>query len=293
MALTGDPMVENEQEALTLEEKATGDGEKKYLIKGTRLQHEDGSIEQTKMFDILSIPLDDYSDLEFSETEVKRMRMHVMKMKTGIQAMAPLLCMGPVKCPFRLRCPLVDKSILIPGTTNVNLAGQNIRSFPIMRQCIFEREYLEHQRKGYIREYEADVNSPTEMGMINKLAELDLYDYRATVLLANGDSLGEGTDLLKDQMAGTNEDGRAVTKTEIHPILELKSKIQKMKGEILEAMVGTRREQYKQAVALRQQDGNDPSTMISSLRDMIDKVQAKKVEVIDAEFREVEEKTDE
>ena len=96
--------------------------EKMYRLKGSLIKREDGTFEPTKMFDILEIPLDDYSDIEFTESEVKRIRMHVMKLKTGIQAMAPLLCPGPVKCPFRYRCPIVDRDIRTLNGTEIGRA---------------------------------------------------------------------------------------------------------------------------------------------------------------------------
>ena len=65
-------------------------GISKFKIKGMLVERPDGTIERTKMFDILEVPLDDYSDLEFTLDEIRRLRMHIMKMRTGIQAMAPL-----------------------------------------------------------------------------------------------------------------------------------------------------------------------------------------------------------
>jgi hypothetical protein len=266
-----------------LEEKVDSKGEKKYLIKGSLLRRADGTIVPTKMFDILSIPLDDYSDLEFSEQEVKRMRMHVMKMKTGIQAMAPCLCSGPVKCVFHYRCPIVDRSIRTADGNDIDFARQDIKKFPILRQCLFEREYLEYQRRSYIEEYDVDTESPTEMGLVNKLAELDLYEYRTTLVLAQGDKEGEGKDLLKYQVSGSTPDGAILMRQEVHPVFELKERLHRMREAILQSMVGTRREQYKQAAALKKSDGDDPSSVISALRDKV--MQLSMPPVIDAEFR--------
>jgi len=255
-------------------------GEKTYCIKGSMMKREDGSMEPTKMFDILEIPLDDYSDIEFTEAEVRRIRMHVMKLKTGIQAMAPLLCSGPVKCPFRYRCPIVDRNIKTLDGRDINFTNQNIKKFPLLRQCIFERELLDFQRRRYIEEYDADVESPTEMGMVNKLAELDLFDMRATMVLAHGDDKGEGINLLKQQVTSVSMDGQEITRMETHPAFELKEK----REDILKSMVGTRREQYKQAAALKKQDFSDPSTNVAGLRERL--VQIEKETAIDAEFTE-------
>jgi len=272
-------MVERET---SKEEKDTGT----YKIKGTLVEYGDGTIQKTKMFDILDVPLDDYSDLEFSLEEVRRMRMHVMKMRTGVQAMAPILCVGSVKCVFRHRCPIVDRNIRTPDG-EIDFRNQNVKSFPILRQCPLERDFLDFKRNQYIDEYEIDVDSPTEMGMINKLAELDLYDYRTTLVLANGDDKGEGVDLLKKQVTGTSITGEKMMRLEAHPAFELKERIQKMRENILEAMVGTRRERYKQAAALKQQDTDDPSTSVADLRERIAKLEHETA--IDAEFTDIAE----
>jgi hypothetical protein len=250
------------------------------------IHREDGSIGPTKMFEILDIPLDDYSDIEFSESEVRRIRMHVMKMKTGIQAMAPILCSGPVKCPFRYRCPIVDRNIRTPDGKDIDFHNQDIKKFPLLRQCLWEKELLDFQRRRYIEEYDVNVDSPTEMGMVNKLAELDLYEMRATMILAHGDDKSEGLDLLKQQTTGISITGETTKRMEIHPAFELKERIQRARGEILKSMVGTRREKYKQAAALKQSDYSDASSAAAALKDRI--TQIEKEAIIDAEYVEQE-----
>ena len=265
-----------------LEEKKS----KMYKIKGQLIEYADGTTEKTKMFEILDIPLDDYSDLEFNESEVRRIRMHVMKMKTGIQAMAPILCSGPVKCPFRYRCPIVDRSITTPDGQDIDFRKQDIKKFPLLRMCIFESEFLDFKRKQYIDEYGVDVGSPTELGMVNKLAELDLYEYRATLVLAHGDDKGEGMDLLKHQVTGSTMTGDVITRMELHPAFELKEKIHKMREDILKSMVGTRREQYKQAVALKKSITTDASSHLADLRERILSIEKESGTVVDAEYTE-------
>ena len=56
--------------------------------------------------------------------------------------------------------------------------------------------------------------------------------------------------------------------------------------EILNALVGTRREKYKKEAALKQRDVADPSTVQSDLRKKLDSLTT--VAVIDAEFTEEE-----
>jgi hypothetical protein len=257
-----------------------------YSIKDKLMRTEEGELVPTAMFDFLEVPLDDYSDLKFTLEEVRRVRMHAMKMRTGIQAMAPIMCLGPVKCPFGLRCPIVDRSLRL-ASGNIDLSGQDIKKFPLMRQCIFERDFLDFKRKQYMEEYEVNMESPTELGLVNKLAELDLYEYRATLVLAHGDDRGEGMDLLKAQESGSSATGETLHRLELHPAFELKERLHKMREAILTSMVGTRREQYKQAAALKLAEGKDPSSATSALRDRI--IQLENEGVIDAQFTETKE----
>lgn len=262
--------------------------EKRFKIKGGLIKADDGTEVPTKMFDILELELDDYSDLDYSLEQVRRMRMHAMKMRTGIQAMAPALCLGPVKCPFRMRCPIVDRTKR-HSDGKINFHTQEVRSFPLMRQCPFERDFIEFKRRQYMEEFDIDVESPSaiDMGMINKLAELDLYEYRATLLLANGDDKGEGLDLLKDVVTSVSPQGDLIMQTQIHPAFELKEKLQKQRDNILQSMVGTRREKYKKEAALKRKEVEDPSTVVADLRARMADID-KGSQIIDAEFTENE-----
>jgi hypothetical protein len=239
--------------------------DKVYKIRGSLVEMPDGTLEHTKAFDFLQVPLDDYSDLEFTYPEIRRMHMHIMKMKTGIQAMAPILCAGAVKCIFRYRCPIVDRTILTEDGMDIDFSKQNVKKFPLLRQCLIERDFIDFKRAEYIEEYRIDGSSPTELGMVNRLAELDLYEYRIALIFANGDFDGEGQDLLKSQVSGVTPSGKPLTKMEIHPAFELKEKIQRMRDNILEAMIGTRREKLKQASLLRDAMVSDVSVNMASL----------------------------
>lgn len=261
---------------------------KKYKIKGSLVESPDGSIEKTKVFDFLQVPLDDYSDLEFTYDEVKRMQMHMIKMKTGVQAMAPLLCSGPVRCPFRYRCPIIDRSILTVDGDDIDFRKQDIKKFPLLRQCCFEREYFDSKRLEYLEEYHVNTESPTEVGMVNRLAELDLYEYRLALLFANGDHNGEGQDFLKEQISGVTPAGRPMTKTEIHPAFELKEKIHRMRDRILEAMIGTRREKLKQASLLRDVATTDISVNMAALSKRLELLSVSD-DTIEVEFSETPE----
>ena len=254
----------------------------KFKMDGTAVTV-DGKLTKTRYFQFLEIPLDDYSDLEFSPQEIARIRSHIMNMRTGLQAMAPMFCGGPKKCPVIFRCPFRQQ-------TELDREKMDPKKFPIGRQCIIEREFLLHKRREYFEEYDVDPNSPTEIGLVNKLAELDMYEYRATLMLAHGDEGlgGQGQDLLKEQTTAVTPQGRELKRVELHPAWELKEKIQKQRMEILSALVGTRKEKYKKQAATKTLEVKDPSTKQAQLTSKLNKmIEASQPEVIDAEHEEV------
>lgn len=70
-------------------------------LSGTAINNT-GQMTQHKYFDFLGIDLDDYSDIEYTPEEAKRIRGHLAKMSTGSTAMVPMIC-SP-NCPFRDTC---------------------------------------------------------------------------------------------------------------------------------------------------------------------------------------------
>ena len=256
----------------------------KYYLNGTAMTV-DGKMTKTDYFKFLEIPLDDYSELSYTPKQIARIRSHIMNMRSGLQAMAPMFCGGPIKCPIIFRCPFRQQH-------EMRREDMDPKNFPVGRQCIIEREFLIHKRREYFQEYDVDVDSPTEIGLINKLAELDMYEYRATLILAHGDdgTGGIGQNLLKEQVIAVTPQGNELKRTEIHPAWELKEKIQKQRMDILQALVGTRREQYKKQAATKQSEFNDPSNRQSDLMKKLDNLMNKQDTVIDVEVKDIEPK---
>lgn len=262
---------------------------KLYRLHGGMVELPDGTLTKSKMMDVFGIPLDDYSDIRLTQSEMRRIRWHAEKMKYGFQAMAPILCLGPVKCIFRLRCPIIDRSITT-ANGEIDFAKQDAKKFPLARQCFVEGDFLTWKRQAYIDEFEIDIESPTELGMVNKLAELDLYEYRATLVLAHGDSDGEGMNLMKNQVTGATVRGDEITRLEEHPAFILKDKLHRQRMDILNALVGTRKEKYKKEVAMKQRDFKDPSSIQSDLRTRLEGLG--NGSIIDVDFKESETKTE-
>lgn len=275
-------MVEDNDDKEPTVEETPVEQEKLYHLHGGLVERPDGTLEKSKMMDVFGVPLDDYSDIRLTQSEMRRVRWHGEKLKYGFQAMAPITCLGPVRCPFKLKCPIIDKNIKMPNG-ETNFSGQNIRKFPLARACPIENDFLVWKRQAYLDEFDADIESPTELGLINKLAELDLYDYRITLVLGSGDHEGEGMDLMKNQITGATTTGDVITRLEEHPAVALKDKLHKQRMEILDSLVGTRHAKYKREAALKQKLTKDPSSTQSDLKTRLEKLNNEAA--VDVEFQ--------
>lgn len=210
----------------------------------------DGSITTTKLFEYLDIPLDDYSDIEMTPDEATRFINHVKRMKTGVAAFVPKLCPGNRVCAMRERCPFQER-------------------FPLGRACPLEISYIAAQTKSYVESLGVDPGSPYEMALVNTLVENDLFDYRANLTLSSD---SEGQSLLKTQTM-QNEKGGISEVIVPHPILTIKDNIHKKRLSILEALAVTRKEQYKEAAALKKKSTGDASQEQAKMRKLVEKLQ--------------------
>jgi hypothetical protein len=247
----------------------------------------DVPLTKDKMLEIIGMNMSTHPANNMSLAAKRRLRATIFNLRTGIQAVTPAVCTGPVKCPFAHKCPIVDRDIRDSHTREVDMIHQDADDFPIGDECIVEKAILNVKRRDYIEEYEVDPTSPTEIGMANKLAELDLLEMRVSLVLSGGDDNGEGVNLLKKQITGLDRDNNPISRLEIHPAWELKERIQKQRDSILLSMIGTRREQYKRDAAMKERIINDPSSKVSELKAAIIQNRNKGEEdIIDAEFTE-------
>ena len=73
---------------------------------------------------------------QLSPKKKQRVWGAVRRLKTGLHAIAPIVCMGPEKCIFYERCPVPDR----------DSAGQIVRGptsdYPIGRSCVLETYYM-------------------------------------------------------------------------------------------------------------------------------------------------------
>lgn len=192
--------------------------------------------------------LDDYSDLQFSPEEAKRITSHLQKLSTGSTAMVPMYCAGP-QCIFASRCPL-----------------QMMGKAPLNRQCLIETELLKDWIIKYFDEYDIDPNNFTEVAYINELAEIEIYLMRLNMSIAKV----ENSELVIDQVAGFATDGTPIIQKQLSPFMEQKERLQNRRSKIIKLMVGDRQEKYKKEAALKIKLDKDPSQQMAAARQKLE-----------------------
>lgn len=169
------------------------------------------------------------------DEKLTRIKKSINRIQTGIHASAPLTCLGPDNCPFIKKCPIptIDmRGVLDKG---------NPDDYPLGKECIMEKFYVEQKIVDYLKYLDVDPNNPVEMSIVNELALIDLYKNRCLFVLANGDRKGEGRDFLMVDVTGFNENGDRAETTKLHPVIEMIDKLEKRRERWLERLMETRK----------------------------------------------------
>lgn len=204
-----------------------------------------GKIERTDFFNFLNMDLSDYSNVELTAEEATTFKNTVMRLKYGVSAAIPLLCSGP-KCLHQI-CPF-----------------HTSKKYPLTKQCPVEFRLIQTLTQGYIEDLGVDPDNASEMTLVNKLVECDIIELRANSGLSGGNDEEAGT-LLKT-IISESDNGTHKEEVKLHPLLEAKEKMTRIKMNILDAFVATRREKYKKAAATKTDDNLDASQVLSQLK---------------------------
>ena len=236
-------------------------------LDGTKIT-KDGEKEDTRFFDFLELPLGDYSNIQLTPEQSIRLRNFAVRMKYGTCAMIPLICAG-TKCPIKAQCPFTMAS-----------------NWPIGQGCPIEANYIKTKTVDYMQDFKVDPDSATEMSMVNRLIEIDIMDFRSNVGLAGGVD-GEAQTLLQRIVMMGGEG--STEQLQVHPLLDIKDRLQKQRMQILEAMAHTRKERYKKAAALHQRDDEDAAHALSAMREQYKRLQKEGTTAISEIKKEAEE----
>lgn len=176
-----------------------------------------------------------YKDLHITPQSAARMRSHLAAIKHGTYASVPLICKGYDSCPIRSSCWFAVKR----DNGTVDLATSK---FPLLQPCPVEASILQVKVKQYCSENFHNLNhiTPTIISLATKLAELDIYEIRVNMLLSQGDSFGEGRDLMQEAVLSNDLHGNPVkTAMKEHPAFALKERFQKMRSQLMKELLSS------------------------------------------------------
>jgi hypothetical protein len=203
----------------------------------------EGNETSTDFFAFLALPEDHKAKLDkvFTPEQALKFRNHIVTMRIGTSAAIPRLCSGP-RCPVKT-CPFhIEKNWILA------------------EPCPLELALIVSWTKGYVYDLNINPSDRTEMVQVNKLVECDIIDYRANIGLAVDE---EAQTLLRLDTSI----GPVTSETlNVHPLIEVKDRVHKVRQQVLEGLAATRKERYRRAQALKQTEGEGVGDYLSRLK---------------------------
>jgi len=239
-------------------------------------------------FKFLGIPLTRY-EFDMDETTAMSFKNSIISLKTGLHARVPMVCPGGVRCPVGRQCDFTKFKVdsngtKIPGPDGLPVIDSQTSEWPLFQPCPYESSLIAMRVQDLCLEYGVDPTDPTnitDMSTISKLAELDIYDARASQVLAN-------EAIILDETTGFEMHGehREITAKRLHPAFEIKEKIHRMRSDLVRSMVGDRQSKVKAQAALGSAQKSTLTDMMSQLKRKILETSVQNV-ILEAEVIEI------
>lgn len=225
----------------------------------------DGRIFKTRAADKLELDEERYNNYLLTREELNRVEKYMRNLRWGINAVVPVVCTGE-QCPFKADCPyfMIGKA-------------------PVGLPCLVEEDILEYYTEAFAYEYGVLEDSPTDKLLVQELAELMVYEMRVTRIL----SKAANAELTQIDTVGYDSEGEPIKQETIHRAWEIKERCKNRRMKIFDALVGTRREQYKKAAALKEKGGEDIASMSSELSELIRDIKKRKINQQDIQEAEI------
>ena len=202
----------------------------------------------------LSPILDNYlpDGLTLTEDEKKMVSHGMRNLSTGLRSSMPISCYGD-KCPFKLQCPL-----------------HQIGKAPVGKACPVESMLLDLYTKRYLDEFKVDSDLMSEVTTMTMLAATHVLEMRAFMLLGKDDD--ENPDGLIKNVVGFNNDDEPIVQLQEHPAYNQIERAWRWRRNLLESLVGTRKEKYKRDSAVGDLAHDSVSTSAADLKSTIEKI---------------------
>jgi len=200
------------------------------------------------------------------------------RIRTGLHAVAPIMCLGAAKCPFIERCPIPERG------PNQELQLGADSNYPIGQECILEKFFMQQKIIEYVEHLNVDPGNPVEMSIVNELALIDLYKNRSLMIMAVGDKSGQGRDFMRVDVIGFNEAGDRAETAKLHPAVDMLDKLEKRREKWLEKLMETRKSKADWLIKI----GNPQSESkilaeIQGLREAISQLETTEVRQIETD----------
>lgn len=195
---------------------------------------------RAQLLNSLSSYHDEYEDVIslLPERKQKALTNKLASLNFSAAATAPIVCLGPDKCPFFNQCPIGD------GITKEKKPIYNKdAAFPIGKHCILERAYLEERLAFYIDEFNINPAELAEVSLINDLLVIDVQKNRALFVMSLGDRFDNGRDmtLLTETFSDKGMADPLTSLITEHPLLSRIDALDKKRINILEQLNATRK----------------------------------------------------
>lgn len=190
--------------------------------------------------------------LQLTEAELVSLRNGMRRVSTGLRASIPINCYGD-SCPFKLQCPFhkIDKA-------------------PVGKPCPVESMLMDIHTKRYLDEFEVSSENLSEVSTMSMLAATHIMEMRGFMVIGKDDE--ENPDGFIKNVVGFNNDDEPIIQMQEHPAWNQIDRAWRWRRNLLESLVGTRKEKYKRDAAMKERTGASPSTAAADLKSKIDKM---------------------
>lgn len=158
---------------------------------------------------------------------------------------------------------LKNKNFFANGIVVHNCELYKMNKAPVGAPCMYEQLFLKDKTESYFEEFDVTSDKVSEMHMVAELAELDLYERRATQMLSLVDQ-----DLSQEIIAGFTESGSPIIKDDVSRYFAIKERIKKQRHKILESLLATKKERAK----VVNQINNTQGVNNESVKDKLDMI---------------------
>lgn len=187
---------------------------------------------------------------ELTSEELISLKNGMRRLSTGLRASIPIKCYGD-SCPFKNECPFFK-----------------MQKMPLGKPCPVEAMLMDTYTKRYLDEFEVESDSISEVTTMTMLAATHIMEMRAFITLGKDDD----PDGFIINVVGFNNNDEPIQQIQEHPAFNMIERAWRWRRNLLESLVGTRKEKYKQMAALKERTAASPSTAAADLKAKIDKM---------------------